>query len=227
MSATPPVPPKVKQAARLKQERAEERARKLEEHRKREARAKRNRRIGIWSAAVGGAAIVALVVTAIVLTPQPRTYAAGGTGVEIEGVETFENESSHVQGAVDYEQTPPAGGPHNPMWLNCGVYTEQVPNENAVHSLEHGALWITYDPSLSEADVTALRAKLPSTYVILSPFSELPAPIVLSGWNTQLSVDDVDDPRIETFIEEYWQSGDVPEPGAPCTGAVDGPGKVA
>lgn len=227
MSATPPVPPKIKQAARLKQERAEERARKLEEHRRREARAKRNRRIGIWSAAVGGAVVVALVITAIVLTPQPKTYSAGGDGAEIEGVATFENESAHVDGRVVYDQTPPVGGPHNPAWLNCGVYTEQVPSENAVHSLEHGALWVTYDRSLSESDVAALRAKLPSTYVILSPFASLPAPIVLSGWNTQLAVDDVDDSRIESFIEEYWQSGDVPEPGAPCTGAVDGPGKVA
>lgn len=227
MSATPPVPPKVKQAARLKQERAEERARKLEEHRRREARAKRNRRIGIWSAAVGGAAIVALVITAVVLTPQPRAYSVGGDGAEIEGVATFDNEAAHVEGPVVYEQTPPVGGPHNPAWLNCGVYTEQVPSENAVHSLEHGALWITYDRSLSAADVAELRAKLPSTYVILSPFAGLPEPIVLSGWNTQLAVDDVADPRIESFIEEYWQSGDVPEPGAPCTGAVDAAGKVS
>ncbi|MFF2371474.1 DUF3105 domain-containing protein [Agromyces sp. NPDC058110] len=227
MSATPPVPPKIKQAARLKQERAEERARKLEEHRRREARAKRNRLIGIWSAVAGGVVVVALVITAVVLTPQPRAYSAGGDGAAIEGVATFENEAAHVDGRVVYEQTPPVGGPHNPAWLNCGVYTEQVPSENAVHSLEHGALWITYDRSLSEADVAALRAKLPSTYVILSPFAGLPSPIVLSGWNTQLAVDDVDDPRMEAFIEEYWQSGDVPEPGAPCTGAVDAPGKVA
>ncbi|MGI9824936.1 DUF3105 domain-containing protein, partial [Agromyces sp. Marseille-Q5079] len=206
---------------------ADERARKLEEHRRREARTKRNRRIGIWSAAVGGGVVVALIVTAIVLTPQPRTYAAGGDGVEIEGVATFDNASEHVEGPVDYEQTPPVGGPHNPAWLNCGVYTEQVPNENAVHSLEHGALWITYDPSLSESDLTELRAKLPSTYVILSPFEGLPGQIVLSGWNTQLSVDDVDDSRIESFIEEYWQNGNVPEPGAPCTGALDAPGKVS
>jgi hypothetical protein len=226
VSATPPVPPKISQAARLKQERAEERARKLEEHRLREARAKRNRRIGIWSAAVGGVAIVALVITAVVLTPQPPSYSAGGAGARIEGVATFDNESAHVEGVVEYEQTPPVGGAHNPAWLNCGVYSQPVPNENAVHSLEHGALWITYDPSLSDADVDELRGKLPSTYVILSPFEGLPAPIVLSGWNTQLSVDAVDDPRIESFIEEYWQSGDVPEPGAPCTGAVDGQGKV-
>jgi hypothetical protein len=227
VSATPPVPPSVKKAASIKQQRAAERARKLEEHRKREARARRNRRIGVGGAIAGGIAIVALVITTVVLTPQPPAYTVGGDGADVEGVETFENESTHVEGVVDYEQTPPAGGSHNPAWLNCGVYSEPVPNENAVHSLEHGALWVTYDPALSDADVDALRAKLPSTYVILSPFDGLPSPIVLSGWNTQLQVDDVDDERITAFIEEYWQSENVPEPGAPCTGAFEAPGRVS
>ena len=227
MSATPPVPPSAKKAPSVKQQRAVERARKLEEHRKREARARRNRRIGVGGAIAGGVAIVALVITTVVLTPQPPAYTAGGDGAAVEGVETFENESTHVEGVVDYEQTPPAGGPHNPAWLNCGVYSEPVPNENAVHSLEHGALWVTYDPALSESDVDTLRSKLPSTYAILSPFEGLPSPIVLSGWNTQLQVDDVDDERITAFIEEYWQSENVPEPGAPCTGAFEAPGRVS
>lgn len=227
MSATPPVPPAVKKAQTVKEKRAAERARKLEEFRKREARAKRNRRIAIWSSVAGGIAVVALLVTAIVLTPQPVSYTAGGEGAEIEGVETFDNAAGHVEGTVDYPQTPPAGGEHNQVWLNCGVYEQPVPNENAVHSLEHGALWVTYDPALSDGQLAALRAKLPSTYVVLSPFDGLPSPIVLSGWNTQLQLDDADDPRIAEFFEEYWKSQDVPEPGALCSGGLDAPGKVS
>ena len=227
MTATPPIPPSAKKAASVKQQRAEARAKKLEEHRLREARARRNRRIGIGAAIAGGVAVVALIVTTVVLTPQAASYSAGGDGTEVDGVQTFDNTSTHVEGVVDYPQTPPAGGPHNPAWLNCGVYTEPVPAENAVHSLEHGALWVTYDPSISDAALESLRSVLPSTYVILSPFDDLPAPIVLSGWNSQLQVDDADDPRIAAFIEEYWQSQNVPEPGALCTGAVDAPGKVS
>lgn len=227
MSATPPVPPAVKKALSVKEKRAAERARKLEEFRKREARAKRNRRIAIWSSVAGGIAVVALLVTAIVLTPQPVAYSAGGEGVEIDGVQTYDNESLHVEGTVDYPQTPPAGGEHNQVWLNCGVYDQPVPNENAVHSLEHGALWVTYDPALGDGQLKALRAKLPSTYVVLSPFDGLPSPIVLSGWNTQLEIEDADDPRIAEFFEEYWKSQDVPEPGALCTGGLDAPGKVS
>jgi hypothetical protein len=227
VSATPPVPPAVKKQLSVKAQRAAERARKLEEFRKREAKAKRNRRIGIWSAVAGGVAIVALLVVAIVLTPQSASYSAGGDGAEIEGVETFDNAAGHVEGVVDYPQTPPAGGEHNQAWLNCGVYEQPVPSENAVHSMEHGAIWVTYEPGIDDTELSALREKLPSTYVVLSPFEGLPSPIVLSGWNTQLQVDDASDPRIAQFLEEYWKSQDVPEPGALCTGAFDAPGKVS
>lgn len=222
-----PVPPGVKKQS-VKEQRAAQRLEKVEAYKKEQARKARNRRIGIGSAIVGSLAIVALVVTTIVLTaPKSTSYTAGGTGATIEGVETFENTAGHTDQAVTYAQTPPAGGEHNPAWLNCGVYTEQPPSENAVHALEHGAIWVTYDPSMSDDDVATLRSQLPSTYVILSPFEGLPSTVVLSGWNVQLQVDSVDDPRIGEFMEEYWQSSSVPEPGASCTGAVDGPGKVS
>jgi hypothetical protein len=190
-------------------------------------REERAKAIAIWSAVAGGVAIVALLVVSIVLTPQSASYSAGGDGAEIEGVETFDNAAGHVEGVVDYPQTPPAGGEHNQAWLNCGVYEQPVPSENAVHSMEHGAIWVTYEPGLDDAELSALREKLPSTYVVLSPFEGLPSPIVLSGWNTQLQVDDAGDPRIAQFLEEYWKSQDVPEPGALCTGALDAPGKVS
>ena len=227
MSATPPVPPTKAKKPTVKEQRAAERQRKLEEFRLREAKSRRNRLIAIWGGSIAAVVVVGLLITSIVLTPQAAKYTAGGEGATVEGVETFENTSNHVEGVVDYPQTPPAGGEHNPAWLNCGVYDQPVPNENAVHSLEHGAIWVTYDPSLSDADLETLKSQLPSTYIVLSPFDDLPSPIVLSGWNTQLQVEDADDPRIPEFLEEYWQSQNVPEPGALCTGAVDAPGKVS
>jgi len=211
----------------VKQQRQVQRDKKLEAFRKEQKRAVRNRKIGISVAIVAAVAVVGLVVTSVVLTPQKASYTAGGTGAKIEGVQTFTNGAGHVQTPVTYPQTPPAGGEHNPTWLNCGVYNKPVPNENAVHSLEHGAIWVTYDPSLSAAELATLKSKLPSTYTVLSPFKDLPAPIVLSGWNTQLKVKKADDPRIAKFFEEYWKSANVPEPGSPCTGALDAPGKVS
>jgi hypothetical protein len=211
----------------VKQQRAAARAKKLEQYQKQQKRMARNRRIAIISSIAAVAAIIALVVASVVLTPQRAQYSEGGDGTEVTGVETFENAAGHVETQVTYPQTPPAGGEHHPRWLNCGVYTEPVPNENAVHSMEHGAIWVTYDPSMSDEDLTALKAKLPSTYVVLSPFEDIPSPIVLSGWNVQLEVDSPDDERIAEFMEEYWQSQNVPEPGAACIGGVDAPGKAS
>ena len=151
MSATPP-PTKAKKPT-VKEQRAAERQRKLEEFRLREAKSRRNRLIAIWGGSIAAIVVVGLLITSIVLTPQAAKYSAGGEGATVEGVETFENTSNHVEGVVDYPQTPPTGGEHNPAWLNCGVYDQPVPNENAVHSLEHGAIWVTYDPSLSDADL--------------------------------------------------------------------------
>jgi hypothetical protein len=211
----------------IKEQRAEQRAIKVEAFKKEQARKRRAKRVGITLAIVSGVAVIALLVTALILTmPKNASYTAGGTGADIEGVETFENTNNHVQTAVEYAQTPPAGGDHAPAWLNCGVYTEPQANENAVHSLEHGAIWVTYDPSISAEELDLLKTKLPSTFVILSPFEDLPSPIVLSGWDVQLQLDEASDERIGEFFEEYWKSADVPEPNAACTGAIDGPGKA-
>lgn len=211
----------------VKQQRELQKQRKLAEYERQLAKRRRSR-LTWW--AVGGVAalsVIAVVVASIVFAPAPApTYSAGGDGAEIEGVETFSNETTHVEGTVDYPQTPPAGGPHNQYWLNCGVYDEPQQNENAVHSLEHGAIWVTYDATQVQGDELALlKSHLPSSYVILSPYEGLPAPIVLSGWNSQLQLQSADDDRIPAFFEEYWRSQDVPEPGAACTGAIDGPGK--
>ncbi|WP_210480133.1 DUF3105 domain-containing protein [Naasia sp. SYSU D00948] len=212
----------------VKQQRAADRAAKLEKFRKENERRKRNKRIGIAAAIVGGLAIVALLVVSFVLAPKPATYSAGSEGREVPGVETFENVSTHVTTPVTYPQTPPTGGEHNPAWLNCGVYTEAVPNEYAVHSLEHGAIWITYDPSqVSEEDIAALRSLMPSRHALLSPYEGMDSPIAVSAWNAQVKLDSVDRETISAFFEEYWLSEDAPEPGASCSGAVDGPGKVA
>jgi hypothetical protein len=208
----------------IKQQRAAERERKLAEFRKQEARRKRNRTIAIGSAIVGGVVVVALLVVSFVLIPQPASYSAGGSGADVEGVETFENTSAHVTGAVDYAQTPPAGGEHNPAWLNCGVYTESVPNENAVHSLEHGAVWITYDPALPAADVATLQAFAENqSYVLVSPYEGLDSPVTVSAWGYQLKVDSVDDERLPVFIQKYLLNPELAEVGAPCSSGVGTP----
>lgn len=75
-----------------------------------------------------------------------------------EGVESFSTLSrNHTTNPVSYPQSPPVGGDHNPVWQNCGFYDKPIQNENGVHSLEHGAVWITYQPDLPSEQVDTLR----------------------------------------------------------------------
>src|SRR5690606_3033751 len=101
-------------------------------------------------------------------------------------------------------------GPHNQYWLNCGIYDQPQQNEYAVHSLEHGAVWVTYDATVIQGDALAeLKSHLPSTYVLLSPYEGMDTPIALSAWNAQLTLDSPSDQRIPEFFEEYWRSQNV------------------
>ena len=147
-------------------------------------------------------------------------------GKSPEGVKTYNVGPSavHTEGEVDYEQSPPAGGEHNPVWQNCGYYAEPVRDENAVHSLEHGAVWITYSPDLSEDEVERLRDIAESqTYILVSPYEGLPSPVVASAWSKQLSLESAEDPDLERFIGAYRQGPQTPEPGAVCTGGIGQP----
>ncbi|MGP3534647.1 DUF3105 domain-containing protein [Microbacterium sp. RD1] len=212
----------------VKQQREQKRQEKLAEYQRQLAKRRRGKIVWWVVGGVAAVAVIAVVVASFVFAPKgPPSYGAlDSTGAEIDGVETFENGTSHVEGPVDYPQSPPAGGPHNAVWLNCGIYTEPQANENAVHALEHGAVWVTYDPAaVSDDELATLRSFLPSSYVILSPYEGLDSPVVLSAWNHQLKLDAVDDERIPEFFEEFWRSQDAPEPNAACSGAIDGPGK--
>jgi len=210
----------------IKQQREKRRAEKVAALKAKQEREKRRNLIAIGSAVVGALAVIAIVVSIVVTSAQPEVDPAD---IDIAGLETFEGlEPAHVDGVVDYEQSPPAGGPHNGAWLNCGIYEEIVPSENAVHSLEHSAVWVTYDPAqVTDGALDALRNAMPDTYIILSPFEGLDAPVVASAWGTQVKLDGVDDPRLADFLIKYRLSPDAPEPGALCSGAIDGPGKVA
>lgn len=165
--------------------------------------------------------VAGLVVYAVWQTISARTAASQ----PIAGLETFPNLSGdHVDGVVNYEQTPPVGGPHNAIWQNCGVYTEPIANENAVHALEHGAVWITYQPDLPADQVAALQQfTRQSGYRLLSPFPNLPSPVVASAWGYQVKLDSADDPRLQRFVQRYEQNPLGPEPGASCSGGVGQP----
>jgi hypothetical protein len=134
----------------------------------------------------------------------------------------------HAPGPVDYPQQPPVGGEHYLEWQTCTgmVYTEPIASERAVHSLEHGAVWITYRPGLDEDQVRRLAdTVMARDYLLLSPFPGQDAPVSLQAWGYQLKVDRADDPRIAVFIAAARVNA-APEPGAPCSGGSTATGPL-
>lgn len=175
---------------------------------------------------VAAAAVVVLFATAVLSYALTRTDRAEAERVsspdEIEGVTSYEHPAGrHTEQPVTYQQSPPVGGPHDYVWADCTgtVYDVDIRRENAVHSLEHGAVWITYDPQQLDAEgVDALAGLVEGRPgVMLSPYADQERPIGLQSWGHQLFVDAADDPRVEQFVDLMVFHPDLtPEPGAPC-----------
>ena len=188
-------------------------------------RAERRRSVLI----IGAAAAVAIVIVgwatlAVVNESRQQTAVRSAAEGDIDGVQKFEDLTrNHVATPVEYPQTPSVGGDHAEVWTNCGVYTSPVDPMQTTHSLEHGAVWIGYDPSLEDAQVQRLTELAETNdYVVLSPVEGVPSPVTLSAWGHQLELENADDPRLEVFVQKYQQGEQSPEPGAPCTGGVGG-----
>ncbi|MFB4319395.1 DUF3105 domain-containing protein [Actinomadura sp. 21ATH] len=130
----------------------------------------------------------------------------------------------HTTGTVRYESSPPMGGDHDPMWQNCDarVYDRQLRNENAVHSLEHGAVWVTYRPGLAAGQIERLSGKIENTdYSMMSPYAGQDAPIIMTAWGKQLKLQEASDARVDAFLRAFVKGPQTLEPGAACSGAKD------
>lgn len=122
---------------------------------------------------------------------------------------------------VAYDRSPPFGGPHDGAWAACDgtVYTTPVRSENFVHSLEHGAVWIAYDPArVTGSALDGLRQRVVGqTYLTLSPYPGLGRPVSIQSWGRQLQLDDPADPRLDQFVRSLRQNPNThPEVGASC-----------
>ena len=134
--------------------------------------------------------------------------------------------ADHELCPVEYGARPPTSGAHFPTWQNCGFYTEPVRDETAVHALEHGAIWIAYDPDLDPVRVEEISAVVESDpHCLASPYPGLANPIVVSAWQRQLALEAIGDDGFAEFVERQLGrvSETAPEAGAPCDGAVGSP----
>ncbi|MFJ8476276.1 DUF3105 domain-containing protein [Kitasatospora sp. NPDC094011] len=190
----------------------------------RAAEERRDRRNKIIASVAAGVLVIGAIATGTWLVMdqnQKKKDRVAAANADIPGVKTFGDLTrNHVTTKVTYPMTPPVGGDHNAVWLDCmgHVYDKPVENERAVHSLEHGAVWVTYNGKATPDDITTLSDKVKKTpYSLMSPYPDEQGTITLNAWSTQLVVDSASDPRVNEFFTKYVQGKQTQEPGASCT----------
>jgi hypothetical protein len=141
---------------------------------------------------------------------------------KIDGVKNFRDDykkkATHKPGNLSYKQSPPVAGDHNEVWENCegDVYSKPIPKEHAVHSMEHGAVWVTYRPDLPKSDVKKLEKQVKGVnFTLMSPYPGLDKPVSVQAWGFQLKLDNASDERVGEFIKGFRELATV-EPGAAC-----------
>ena len=169
-------------------------------------------------AMIAGVAVVLGLIAVVVFSQSEKSGVPEGTETQAVG------ERAHVDGELHEDGDVPAGGAHNEVWQNCGFYGEEIESEHAVHSLEHGAVWISYDPSLPSAQVNVLRGFVsPNEKVLVSPIPGQPALVTVTAWGQQLELESADDARLGQFVNEFSGASSAPEPGGRCTGGIGHP----
>ena len=142
----------------------------------------------------------------------------------IEGVVSYGNQdrTHDTEALYPFTPLPPVGGAHQPIWQNCGIYDQPIEVALALHSMEHGAVWIAYQPELPNDQLRELRDLAGAQpLVLLTPYPGLARPVIVSAWGVQLQLDNADDARLEQFVNRYRGQG--PEIGATCAGGVGSP----
>lgn len=147
-----------------------------------------------------------------------------------QGLRVVDNASAnHVVGRVEYPDratTPPNSGDHNGLPQTCQVYDAAIAPEHAVHSMEHGAAWVTYRPDLPADQVAVLRELVEGNpYRMLSPYPGQTAAVSLQAWGRTLTAPSATDPVVEEFLRDYTNGPQTREVGAACAGN-DQPGEI-
>ncbi len=117
-----------------------------------------------------------------------------------------------------YDTTPPAEGPHYSSWAAFGVYTAPVPWGFLVHSMEHGAVVITYSCGADCSEVPAQLRAFYDTYtadplcssssvrhrLIIAPAPDLDVPIAASAWGEVYRATCLDEPSLRAFVDAHY-----------------------
>lgn len=120
----------------------------------------------------------------------------------------------HVEGDLDYSESPPLGGNHNGCWAAWGVHEETVAPENWIHNLEHGGVVVLVScPGEGCVDDRLALAEwvltLPEGRALLTDYAGAPMPYTLVSWGHRLELGCVDLVEMQAFFDA--NEGQAPE----------------
>lgn len=106
---------------------------------------------------------------------------------------------------LQYSTNPPAGGQHYDTTAHAGFYdTGNLPADgNLVHSLEHGAVILWYNPKkLSQGQINKLKDIFNQTSGkgIMAPRNSMDVPVGLSSWGQVLKLTKIDEKQVKAFF---------------------------
>lgn len=116
-----------------------------------------------------------------------------------------------TQGSTEhpaYNSNPPTSGWHWPTPANWGIYKSEVPDEQLIHNLEHGGIWISYKPD-ANPELVAQLEDFAKRYrkIIVEPRAQNDSPIALAAWTRLQKLDNYDEQTILKFIEAHYDNG--------------------
>jgi len=113
----------------------------------------------------------------------------------------------------EYNSNPPSSGDHYERPAQTGFYDvtdTPIPDNVIVHNLEHGDIWITYRPDISD-DIKEILRGLVAPKVIVTPRVDNDTDIAVVAWTRvdAFNIDETEDieQRIKDFITRYINLG--------------------
>lgn len=169
-----------------------------------------------WIGGIATIIALAVLVSLNVTAPPPAQLAS---------VETFPDMGTdHIGFGVsppEYNADPPTSGPHLDTPAPCGIYRQPVPDGSTLHSMEHGAVVVHYDPSIESARRAQIEdiARSIAGELIVAPRPDMEDELVLTAWTKRLAMDTIDENVIRSFAAQFANRS--PEGAASCPFQVD------
>jgi hypothetical protein len=131
--------------------------------------------------------------------------------------------NDHTETDVAYDTNPPLSGAHSQRAVGCGVYSDPIQDENQVHTLEHGAVGLLYQPTLEESQIEIIEGIVQErdSHVFSAPDDDMKTPVAVTAWGNMMKLEEVDRAAIAEFIDFFAENADAPEGSQPCPTSED------